>query len=367
MNRRSAVRLLFASVVAAHCAGCLQLETRITLHEDGSATITERLRFSRRLLDLEGQQASELQRLLSREAALDRMKHMGKGVELASHEVRDAEGGSREAVTVFKTPDVNGFRYVSPWLAYVDYPENNVVECRLRPVYKSRPYAAAKAGEMAVTFAYLKQPKSEPRPKKGAPPPAGPSPLDLQVYRELGPIFRHIMKDFRITFTFETYCPVQRSGLGFRGRRVAAHSIDLIDFSHRDLDQYGNLFLENEELMLDLVRWELGSKDIVDHVRGFVANHTVPAFLPTGSKYMWWTGGNEIPFKPSRALFDRHFKGKMLNYNEWAPRPTDRLVPAEFGKIGWQGSNRNTPDTRPSSQTTPGTHNDEDADGKEST
>ena len=48
-------RALLAAILASAASGCLQIETRIKLHEDGSATITERLQFSKRLLDQSAQ------------------------------------------------------------------------------------------------------------------------------------------------------------------------------------------------------------------------------------------------------------------------------------------------------------------------
>ncbi len=97
-------------------AACMQLDTHVKLHEDGSATVTEKLRFSRRLLDLSGKEGSEqdLAGLLAKEAALERVKGMGKGAVLVSHEVKDVEGGAREAVAVYKIDDLNELIYVSP-------------------------------------------------------------------------------------------------------------------------------------------------------------------------------------------------------------------------------------------------------------
>ena len=51
-NPKSVVRGLMILVLAAAGAGCLQIETRVKLNPDGSATVTERVLFTRRLLDL---------------------------------------------------------------------------------------------------------------------------------------------------------------------------------------------------------------------------------------------------------------------------------------------------------------------------
>lgn len=329
-------------VLVLLAAGCLQIDTRIVLREDGSATITEKVRFSKRLLDLQDKPGGKLNlsALLEKAAALERMKHMGKGIRLVSHKVRDAEKGARESVAVFHIGDLNEFRYVSPFPSYADYSKNNVIRCRLYPLYKSESYVGT-AGEMAVLFWPLKSPQGEARPEKGKPRPKGPSPRDLQAYRELRPVFRDILEDFKLRLTFESYAPIRATGFGHRGRKAGVNYVDLIDFSHDDLDNYGGLFLQNEEIMIDLLRWELGSADVVNHTRGFAGNLTLPVYLPWGSKYCAWRGSSGIFFKPSLALFNRHFKGKKLDYSRWRATPENKHVPARFDRIGYTREKRN--------------------------
>ena len=336
--------LVVLVLLAAGClqAGCLQIDTRIVLHEDGSATVTEKVRFSKRLLDLQDKPGGKLSlsALLEKAAALKRMKHMGKGIRLVSHKVHEAEKGARESVAVFHIRDLNEFRYVSPFPSYVDYSKNNVIRCRLYPLYKSESYVGS-AGEMAVLFWPLKRPQREAGPEKGKPRPKGPSPRDLQAYRELRPVFRDILEDFKLRLTFESYAPIRATGFGHRGRKAGVNYVDLIDFSHDDLDNYGGLFLQNEEIMIDLLRWELGSADVVNHTRGFAGNLTLPVYLPWGSKYCPWRGSSGIFFKPSLALFNRHFKGKKLDYSRWRATPENKHVPARFGRIGYTREKRN--------------------------
>ena len=71
------------------------------------------------------------------------------------------------------------------------------------------------------------------------------------------------------------------------------------------------------------------------HAQQFARNHSLPVFIPYGSRHNGWRGGSDVSFPPSRALFDKHFTGKKLNYNEWGGKKTDKLVPAEFKRIGW--------------------------------
>ena len=199
---------------------------------------------------------------------------------------------------------------------------------------------------MQVQVQYLKPPKGEERPPKDAPPPKGPAPLELQVYRELGPVARDMLKGFRLRLTFESYAPVH-SRLGVRGERAGATSLDLLDFSDTNLDSWGSPFLENQEIALELVRWQLGGPNVVRHVNGYWSNTTLPVFFPWGSSHMWWSGGTTIWFAPSRPLFDKHFVGKKLDYSHWQASPPDKHVLAEFDKIGWRGLSRKEKDKGP--------------------
>lgn len=330
MTRRSIGPTAIIALVLA-VVGCLQVDTRIRLHEDGSATITEKLRFSRGLLDLEDKAGADLKLspLLQKKAALERMKHMGKGMRLVSHKIHRAEKGATESVTVFKIPDLNDFRYVSPFFAYLDYAKNNVIRVRLYPLYKSENYVGV-AGEMAVLFWPLRNPARDPRDRKVK----QVSPRDLQIYRELRPVFRDILRDFRLRLTFESYAPIRATGFGLRGQRAGVNHVDMIDFSDDDLDKHGGTFLGNEEVMIDLLQLKLGSANVVAHTSGFPSNLTVPLFLPWGSRHAAWRGSSGIFFRPSRPLFDRHFKGKKLDYSRWRATPPDKRVPARFESIG---------------------------------
>ena len=320
-----------------HCTarGCLQLDVRIVVNEDGSATITERLRFTRQLMDLAGDRKPELMKLLSREVALERMKRMGNGVELVSHEVHDAEGASKEAVIVYKVPDLNKLVYVSPWFAYPDYADNSMVKFKMEPLYKSHAYVGGRAGEMCVTLEHVKPAVPERRLDEGAVPPPGPTPLENQVYRDLAPLFRDMLKDVQVRFTLESYAPLY-SALPLRNRRARPTSIDLVNFTDKDMDQGGGAVLGNEEIMLDLARWKFSSPVIAGQIKDAESNQTLPAFAPLGSRHMWWLGSMTMTFKPSRQLFDKHFTGKMLDFGEWAASPKDKHVPAKFEEIGFQ-------------------------------
>jgi hypothetical protein len=331
----SALRLalLPGLLVGLVAAGCAQIETRVKLNPDMTATVTERVRFTKRLLDLAGAEGrAELLKMLGKDAALRRMKHMGKGVKLVSHRVGDAEGASKESLTVFKIRRLDDFRYVSPWLAYSTYPQNNVISCRVEPILKNRDPYNERPGDMAVSFLHVKRPPRVPRVEELPATPKGMSPRKLQVYRELGPVFRDMLKGFKLRLTFESYAPV-KSRLGVRNQRAGATEVDLINFSDKNLDSWGGLFLKNEELMLDLVRWDLASADIGKHVKGFVGNHTLPVFLRRGGH------GTRICFRPSRPFFDKYLAGKTITSPWWRGRSEK----ADFARIGWHPMKKSKP------------------------
>ncbi len=316
--------------------GCVQLHTTVRLNKDGSATITERMRISKYLLDLDVQEkeaGASFAQLLGKEEAVARSKKMGKGATLTSHGIKDAEGGSREAIAVYTIPDLNDFEYMSPFLAVGKYPDNNRIKFLVSPILADR-YGRG-VGKLTLTMMLLTKSGKElasiygPKRKRGEAPPKGPSPRELQIYRDLGPVFRDVMQDFQVRMTVETYAPIG-SSFGVRNHMAGVHEVDVLNFSHKDLDMFGSQFLDNEELMLDLVRWDLGSQDISENVKSLATNRTVPVFLSLGSEYFWNAYKHcKLYVSPSRPLFDRYFTGKTLDYGVKTGK-----FPATFERIG---------------------------------
>jgi hypothetical protein len=324
--------LLLAAVLAG-TAGCLQIDTKVRLSPDGSATVTERLNFSRRLLDLARQEKAEqgLETLLSRKAALRRIRYMGKGVTLVSHKIRDGERGSKESVTVYRAEDFTQLTYVSPFLARGGALYG--LKFGLSPYFKYR-YTGEWPGALIVSCRPV-----DLRPKtkgKTMPPdfqlPKGASPRDLQVYRELVPVFGDMLQEFKIRLRLETYCNIgNTAGIVHRHRSSGVDYADLIDFDHRHFDKYGYNILENEEIMVEILRWHLQNRKgspqhapfLTSHLKGQTGNTTLPVF------HQGWGGGVRI--RPSRDMFNRYFEGKTLDYGKRGGKQI-----ADFNKIGWK-------------------------------
>lgn len=326
--------VLVLALTACLC-GCLQIDTRVLLHPDGSATITERVQFSQQLLSLDGaattQPTESLQKLLGRPAVESRMAHMGRGIKLVSHEVRAGQAASRESLAVFKIDDIREFRYVSPFMAFVDYPSNSAIKCDMFPVYESTWYGR-RAGQMAVTFKLERDGRSAPRPKDGEPAPPGPSPATQQIIRQLQPIARDMLDGLHIRLTFEAYAPLRfRQYFRYRNQQAGTRQFDLIDWSDKSLDQFSAFLVENEEVMLELLTGSFNSANFLAATREHGSNLTLAVYHPTGIP--------EIYFKPSQELFSRFFDGKTLKFGE--REGGDR--PAVWNEIGYRGSDDKPP------------------------
>ena len=301
------LRILTTALLAFAAAGCLQIETRLKLHETGGATITERVQFSKRLLEFRDKKNPKLNiaTLLEKQAVLDRMKHMGKGITLVSHQVRDAEKGARECVSVFKIPQVTDLRYVSPYLGKGDYAREKAIVCRTWPYYRNS-WDGKRAGWMAIGFHSASRGSGRIDYKV-------PSPADIQVYRQLKPVFADMLKGFKLKFVFEGFGPsgVRRAGQRNRGTRT--HLAHLIDVSAESLDRYGAKFLANEEVMAELLQMQINGP----HVR------SNSGYGSTSQLFRFYDGGCEILFRPSKHYFDKHFVGKTLDFGRFGSRKAD--------------------------------------------
>ncbi|MGQ9660911.1 MAG: hypothetical protein ACUVWX_01060 [Kiritimatiellia bacterium] len=298
-SKTSVASVAFLVLLLAVC-GCVQLETNIVLHPDGSGTITERLAFSRKILDLAEAAEPELrlETLLTKERVLERMKVMGKDIRLVSHEIRDGPMASRESIAVFSISDLANFTYVCPFLVRDSWIQVPRLKTLIYPTMADHSSWVYRAGLVCVEFRpeYVGQAVASTNlPSR--------SPLASQGYRELRPVFQDLMEDLEIKITFESYAPIEVAfyGSGWRDSNARTRKVDLICFTPgRDMDSYGFPLLENEEVVVDFLRWDFNSPWIAGAVREWSKNKTLSALHPGGGIY----------FRPSREYFQKFFEGK---------------------------------------------------------
>ncbi|MFW6158885.1 MAG: hypothetical protein ACOC8E_05960, partial [Planctomycetota bacterium] len=272
----------------------------------------------------------KLASLVSRDAVRDRMAKMGEGIKLVEHKSVTYDDGSRESQAVFKIPDVNEFVYVSPLVREGGYAYRTRAKARIFCITRGGHRGRQRAGNIGFRLEHMSNGRQPPKEKRtrDEPPPPGPSPEELQVLRELQPVFRDLMKGLKVRFTFESYAPIH-TVIGWRGRQERARSFDLIHFdADAAMDAHDYPFLENEEIMLDFLRGQLDSDRIRDHLEGWASNHQLPVLHRRVT----------VMFPPSRRLFDRYVKGKTLHcpYRRLSPE-TDYNTTVTFDQVGWKG------------------------------
>lgn len=308
--------------------GCMQVETRVQLNEDGSAVITEKVRLSRRLLDQSGPEGSDrdVASLLKKETAQARVAMMGEGAELASHEINRTDEGGQEAVAVFRIPDLCKLRYASPFVCQKDYKENTVIAFAIDAVKKGS-YLGDKAGDLRLRIMPVaaleggeKEVNEQPAEHAAA------TPAELQRLRRLQPIFCDLLQGFKMKFTFESYAPI-RCSFAMRGFELegAIKEVDLIDIDDRNLDSQGGAFFENEEVMLDLARWRLDTPVLRRQLANANVNKALPILMPRAGA-IW--------FQPSRPLYDRYLKDVSLDFGSGESGSDIRK--AAFEEVGYK-------------------------------
>jgi hypothetical protein len=317
----------------------------VTPHEDGSATIAERVWFSKRLLDL-GRNAprkGNLDFLLTRKAVETRMRHMGKGIRLIKHELRGEQDGSKESRATFRIANLADLQYMSPFPRDPRYPFRTRAQARLFVIRSGGHRGRQRAGNLGVRFAPVPNGRPKPPAKqrpKDAPRPPGPTPEELQILRELRPVFRDLMKGLKLRLTFESYAPIH-TVIGWRNRRARTKEFDLIHFDAAEaMDAHDYPFLESEELMLDLLRGRLNSDEFERHLEGWATNHHLPILHDRVT----------ITFPPSRPLFKAYVEGVVLRCPYRPPGPEGRRL-EDDGQVRAGGLER--PITRPAVNSPP--------------
>jgi hypothetical protein len=320
-------------------AGCFQLDTTIRLNEDGSAVVTERVNFSRRLLDMaQGDSGPAIEGMLSREAAEARAKRMGKGVTLVRHEVRDGSKGSRELVAEYRVEDISQFLYDSPFLVS----GGGGIQFGMKPYY-TFVYPRYVPGQVYITLTPVALAGVVPETNAPAEVVSGNAPLDLQTVRDMVPLFADMLQEVQLRLRLECYAPIQMThGLALRDWSAGTKCVDLINVSGRNMDQRGYPLLHNEEVVRELLMGKIAANRDSPAAGVFIgamlgdmaANGTLPLFNQ-GER-------GDVGLPASRPLFQRYFEGKKVDWRGAERRDLaargEKL--ADFAEIGgWPQSN----------------------------
>jgi hypothetical protein len=160
-------------------------------------------------------------------------------------------------------------------------------------------------------------------------PPPEPLPRDIQAYRELSPVFGEMLEDFMVKIRFEAYCPiVQTRGLEHRRKGSAVPYLDILSVTDRDLDQHGYTIFENDEVMIEILRWRLGTHQRAANHGPFITRNLANQAKNLSLPVFHGGRGGYLLIRPSRPLFRRYFEGKTLENR-------GGKFPARFDQIGY--------------------------------
>jgi hypothetical protein len=336
--------MMSSALLVACClllTGCWDLEIHIKVNEDGSANVTEKLSFSEALLDLAAtspQDAALLNHALSKEGALERMKKMGKGVELVSHEIGDATiAGTlfKQATVVYKIPDVNDLR-LSPPFPNLWRDQDTCMTFVLEPCYARKPAGASGGtdlpGYMALEYRFgTDKPDGKPKNATLEPAPAM-SPAQAQRIRDLLPAIKDLAQTASVKITLETYNPLNRGWGAIVGPmrlrdRDNAHMVpyvELLNISGQNKDAFGRPLLADEEILIEILRGDwmgphmkqlLWSSPRWDDFR-FLQDSKTPLIYPNVNA----NNSRRFIFLPSMIHYKRYFEGKTFD-DGFAPSP----------------------------------------------
>lgn len=297
--KNTLVRLpvMLALILAA--GGCMQLELAIEMHEeDGGATLTERIRFSEALLDLDAGVGGKigLSRRLGRTGAQSRMKTMGRGIALKSHAENNLPDGSRESVAVYHIPNIEDLRLPNPFVQSDPPAPAPARRLDFSPIHKSNRRHEIGSVRVRVVVAESSE-GSGAEPVEAI---AAATPLEMQLYRDLQPVFSDLLKDFEVKIVLTV--PDQPAS---RGRPSGDRTITLLHFNDKHMDRYAEPFLRNEEAMLSLLQFKWNDAAITDHTKDFPRNPQVPIHRGRSN----WAS-THFRIRPTRHLFRKHFAGR---------------------------------------------------------
>lgn len=263
-------------LAAALFTGCMQIDVTVAMHDkDDGATITERIRLTRQLLEVcpTDEKKKELLAHLTREAALKRMKQMGKGVTLESHNQKKLPNGSIQSITVFKIPKIK-----------------NLILCN--PLIHAHPagagagigYGLFRTGNKRLDKKQINVSVNTRNRKKKYPSAMTrrtKTPLDRQILRELKPIISDMVSDFQVRIRLKV--PTRFTARYVRNIKAAPKVTTLFSLSGKDLDRRGNNFFENEEILLAMLELDFKSHVLLKNTGSFTNNSRSPVLRAHGN------------------------------------------------------------------------------------
>jgi hypothetical protein len=286
-----------ALIALLTCSGCLQVELTVALHEnDGGATVTERIRISRKLQDA-CTNDKDLRAILAptkRAAALERAKTLAADAKLVSHKTETLPDGSLESVAVYRVAELTKIQIPNP------YPH-------LWPL-KKRTYlvvhrAKVKKGQRLPHMALSIRQERRDRTRYGdGITRKSTSPADRQMLRDLQPVLCDMLSDFE--FTVRARVPTRFTGGRVRDVLEATDTMTILSFSGRNGDARGGRFIENEEIFPALLEIDRESGVIHNNSRtAYERNYSVPVLRDNRF--------GSFTFFPTRYYADKYLDGKM--------------------------------------------------------
>lgn len=263
-------------------SGCVHVDITVELHDkDPGATVTERLCVTRKLKELcpTGRETSNIMVHLEKKSALERLKYMGKGATLVSHNKKDLPDGSSESIAVYSVANIENLRFSNPWIGG-------------RPSQQYRLALGARVGRAGKKYGLVSmQVKSVNRRRdgleKGTVTKAS-TPLERERYRLLKPVVADLLSDLDIALRVTV--PTRFTGGRVRGLRGGVKTMTLLSLSGKDLDRSGRKFFDNEEVMIRIMQMDLKAGVVfrnsqgarsprLRHGRGYHAEYFT--FIPT--------------------------------------------------------------------------------------
>jgi hypothetical protein len=312
----------FAFCVAILLPGCMQVTVHVKLNEDGSATVTEKIAFTEQLLDLAASDpaAANFSKSLSKEAALERLKMMGEGAQLASHTLGETiVRGTlfKESITVYTLPNIANLRLV-PFFRDMSAASKDPKSCLkfiLEPVYDGEQGKIP--GMMLLKWQWSdggNSPTSPPRPSL--------TPKQKQDLRTLLPLYRELLKDACFKLEVESYNTlfVFKHGLWMRyvtDRRTRAPSpvFELFNFSGDNENLFHEALRSDEEAMIAILRcdWEGPAIFPLFYDRTRDNPFRINERLPLCYKSIGETPYTGLMFNPSPFHYKKHFEGRQFD------------------------------------------------------